>query len=413
MSHHEHAHHTAGPEARDIGGLPLLLPVGLGVGLVALALAAVVAGGDWKLFGMGYLTAYACFLTVSIGALFFVIIHHLTRAGWSVTVRRIAEVMALNCVTLFLLAVPILLLSGEIYHWAHPHGDVILEAKAVWLNVPFWSLRLCLYLAVWSGMAWWLWNNSLKQDRAVGAATTEKSQNWAGLLTVLFALSTYYGITDLLMTLDPHWYSTMFAVNVFGGAFLNFCATTILLVRFLQWKGLVRNSITTEHYHDLGKFMFAFIFFWGYTAYSQWMLIWYANIPEETAWFAKRGVTTSELWGAGVWAPFGPILLLGHLFIPFAGLLSRGSKRRLPVLTFWAAWMTVMHFVDMFWIVMPEYKPGNVENPGMGLMLLVSGLCWVGVGGVWLGGFAYLARRGSLVPLNDPRQHEALAYEVY
>ncbi len=416
MSDHDTHAHDSGPEVRDVSRIQGLFPALLGLGIVALGIAVAIGRGDARQLGLAYLTGYTSFLTISLGALFFVAIQHLTRAGWSVTIRRLAEVMAANMVTLIVLALPILFGVGTIYsHWVHPHGETayLVEEKAAWLNVPFWTARILFYLLVWTGLAWWLWRNSLKQDRTGEVAITEKLQAKAGLAIVIFALSANFGLIDLLMTLDPLWYSTMFGVYGFAGGFLNFNAAMILLLRFLQSRGIVTRSVTREHYHDLGKFMFAFVFFWSYVAYSQWMLIWYGNIPEETAWFAKRGATTSSLWAAGQWGKVAIFLVACHSFIPFAGLMSRWPKRALGALTFWAMWMSVMHLVDMFWLIMPEHQPEAVETYNVGRAFLLAALCWVGVGSIWLAGIIKLASAGSLVPQHDPRLPEALAHEVY
>lgn len=415
-------HHGGEQELRDLSRFGPAALVLLVVGLVVLgaALAIGLATHDVRRLAMGYLTGYASFLTVSVGALFFVAVQHLTRAGWSVTVRRLAECMAMNLWTMLLLFVPILLALPAIYRWADADQvahDPILQEKAAWLNPAFWTIRhLLLWLGPWALMALWYWRHSLRQDRTGEVAITEKLQRNAGLMVVIFAVTVNFGYFDLLMTLDPHWYSTMFGVYAFAGSFLNFFAVSILVFRFLQWRGLVRQSVRIEHYHDMGKFMFAFIFFWSYVAFSQWMLMWYANIPEETVWYARRGGTTDDVWQPGVWGAVALVLLIGHCFIPFASLLSRSAKRRLPILTAFAAWMVVMHFVDMFWIVMPEVR-SNAEQTGVDAgfakSLLLAVLCWVGVGCVWLAGLFWFARQGSLVPLHDPRLPEALSYEVY
>jgi hypothetical protein len=218
---------------------------------------------------------------------------------------------------------------------------------------------------------------------------------------------------DLLMSLDPHWYSTMFGVRCFAGAFLNFFAMSILIFRFLQSRGILGRSLTVEHYHDLGKFMFAFVFFWSYVTFSEWMLIWYGNIPEETVWYAKRGATTHEGWPAGPWGWIALALLAFHCFVPFAFLMSRHVKRALKWLTVGAAWLAVMHFVEMFWIVMPEAAGLKTPGAGFGKSLLLALLCWAGMGALWLAGVIYFASAASLVPARDPRLPEALAHEVY
>ena len=176
-------------------------------------------------------------------------------------------------------------------------------------------------------------------------------QAFSPISLILYAITVTLASFDLLMSLDPHWYSTIYGVYYFSGCAVGIFATLIILSVLLQRWGLLRETITAEHYHDLGKFLFGFVFFWGYIAFSQYMLIWYANIPEETIWYGRRGTSTVDYMITLTW-PWGAIsvaLLFGHLLIPFAGLLSRHAKRRKPVLVFWAVWLLVFHWIDVSW----------------------------------------------------------------
>lgn len=405
-------------ERQDLSRLgPRVFKLGLIVGVLALLLGVVLAffgGGDHAAatIGLAYLTGFAFWLSISLGALFFVAIHHLTRAGWSVTIRRLAELMAANLVTLALLALPILLGVGFIYHhWVHPpEGDALVAGKSAWLNVPFFTLRIILYFAIWIAMAWWYFRHSVAQDDTGDPRHTRVLQGYSGLTVLIFALTITFAAFDLLMSLDPHWYSTIFGVYYFAGSFLAFFSFLAIAARFLQKAGLLTHEITVEHYHDLGKWMFAFVFFWSYIAFSQYMLIWYGNIPEETAWFARRGATTHDLH-VNAWTTVSVLLLFGHCLIPFPGLLSRWMKRWTKPLLFWAVWLLVFHFVDLFWIIMPETRIEGLDAGGMILQCLAALLCVIGVGGLWLAGLVKIAAGHRLVPVRDPRLHEALAFE--
>jgi len=199
------------------------------------------------------------------------------------------------------------------------------------------------------------------------------------------------------MSLDPHWYSTIFGVYFFSGAFLAAIALLILVANAVQRAGLLRRVITREHYHDLGKFLFAFVVFWAYIAFSQYMLIWYGNIPEETEWFLRR---QSNGWG---WV--GLALLFGHFLLPFVALLSRYPKRHKRLLVVAAAWVLAMHWVDMFWLVMPEASPGAFTFHVVDLTVLL------GLGGLATAAFARALRDRALVPERDPRLIESLTFE--
>jgi hypothetical protein len=205
------------------------------------------------------------------------------------------------------------------------------------------------------------------------------------------------------MSLDPAWFSTIFGVYYFAGAAVGIFASLIVIVTILQKTGHLTETVTTEHLHDLGKFLFGFTFFWGYIAFSQYMLLWYANIPETTAWFARRGASTIAEHQSG-WTILSLMLLFGHLIIPFAGLLSRHVKRNRMMLAFWAAWLLVFHWLDLLWIVMPEYD-GHFR---LGILEL---LCLVGLGGVYVAALLRIGLRQKLAPVADPRFHESLAFE--
>jgi hypothetical protein len=195
----------------------------------------------------------------------------------------------------------------------------------------------------------------------------------------------------------------MFGVYYFSGSAVAIFATLILLVSILHKFGYLTRSITVEHRHDLGKFLFTFTFFWGYIAFSQYMLIWYASIPEETAWYARRGATSNN-GDINVWTIVSLVLLFGNLLIPFAGLLSRHIKRNQTLLVFWAVWLLVFHWIDIYWLIMPEYD-GRLH---LGLVEL---LCFVGIGAIYLAAVIRIALRHKLRPIADPRLVEALAFE--
>ncbi|MBI1367882.1 MAG: quinol:cytochrome C oxidoreductase [Planctomycetes bacterium] len=412
MSHHAKIKFTPGEQHKLTKAGSRFFVLGLLAAIVGLGGSAAMVGGDWGRFGYIYLTGYMYFLTITAAALFFVIIQHLTRAGWSVSIRRIMELMAMNMPLMGILAIPILVMHGTIYHtWAHPApDDLLMKWKSGYLNSNFFILRIVLYFVILSAIAWLYFRHSTAQDRDADTSHTRRLQFLAGPMIMLFALTGSGLAFDLLMTLDPHWFSTMYAVYVFGGSMLGFFAILILTLRLLQSQGVLRDEVTTEHYHDLGKWLFGFVFFWAYVAFSQYMLQWYANIPEETAWFAERGATTFDGVDTGIWGGVALALLFGHAFIPFLGLLSRWCKRILSVLTFWAIWLAVFHLLDLFWQVMPNYED---HEHGFIAQFAPVLLCAIGVGGIWMAGIVRLASDRYVIPVADPRLHEALAHENY
>ncbi len=391
----------------SLAGLSLPLCIG---GFIALLVGAWlgVSAIDQK-FGMSaYLTAFMYCLTLSIGSLFFVLIQHLCRAGWSVVVRRVAELMMIMVIPLAILFLPILAaaVGGELYDWnvegyAEEHGvsAEIWEQKERWLNPTWFTIRSVIYLAIWSGLAVWYFRGSRDQDETGNVALTERMQAASGPAVIAFAFCTTFAAFDWMMSLAPMWFSTMFGVYVFTGAVLSaHCAITVLTF-VLQRTGAMRDEVTAEHYHDLGKLIFGFICFWGYIAFSQYMLIWYGNIPEETVWFYTRRVAP---WGAVSLA-----LIVLHWAVPLFGTMSRHVRRRPNVMFFWALYILVFHYIDLHWVVMPEAGHGF----GGAVGIVSSLLCLLGMVALMVGLMLRVAGGAKVVPVRDPRLGESLAFE--
>lgn len=391
-------------QARGLGELSNRILAMAGVLLVgggggALAMAWTSDGGLNRL-SETYLVSFAYFLSLALGALFFVLLQHLTRAGWSVVVRRLAEAISANVWLMAILAVPIVLNMDHLYHWAH-HGvadhDPILAAKSAFLNPQFFTIRLVVYFVIWSVLAWFFFSQSKKQDISADPKLTQRMESLSAPGMVLFALSINFAAFDLLMSVNPHWFSTIFGVYYFAGSVVVVMATLVVLAAYLQRQGRLQGIITAEHYHDLGKLLFGFVVFWAYIAFCQYMLYWYANIPEETMWYLTRQT--------GNWTTVSVALLFGHFVIPFFALVSRFPKRRPRLLVVGALWMIVMHWVDLYYLVGPEFSP---EGPSVGLMDI---LCFLGMGGLFFLVLAFRLRKTALVPVGDPRLSESIAFE--
>jgi len=299
--------------------------------------------------------------------------------------------------------------SGKGEH-AASHGLAhYVKLKQPYLSRGFFIARWVLYFAIWSGLAFWYWRQSTAQDNDHSPRRTYLMEKVSAPATLVFALTLTFASFDLLMSLDPLWYSTIFGVYYFAGCALGAIATLILAVLGLKRIGFFP-SVNVEHFHDLGKLLFAFTFFWGYIAFSQYMLYWYGNVPAEVEWFQTHGFTTqpADMMQKG-WGIVGIILLLGHLLIPFAGLLSYRAKRNLKVLAFWAGWLLVMHWLDIVWLVMPEMTARELSFGAGDVMLLITTLA--GVVGIATAGVIRHASHHSLVAMGDPRLSESLAFE--
>jgi hypothetical protein len=397
--------------------------------LALLLIGAALIGAAWatggKSFFFSYLVGYMGVLGICLGALFFTMIQHITRAGWSVVVRRTAENIAGALPVMALLFVPVLVGSHDLYHhWmdaqidpAKPNYDSVLAGKSAWLDTNFFFVRAAIYFAIWIGLASYFRGQSIKQDESGDPAISLRLARVAAPGLLLFALSTTFAAFDWIMSLDPHWFSTIFGITYFAGGVMAFFAFTILLLRWLGTKGYLKDAVTTEHFHDLGKFLFAFMVFWTYTNFSQYMLIWYANLPEETAWYAHRAHHG--------WSAVGTLLILGHFFVPFAFLMSRHVKRNPIGLAVGAVFMLVIHGMDMQYLILPNLGHGETAAPAgevahadfahaFGEYLHTIGWadfgCYVGLLAL-LGGFVLLnVRRTNLVPVRDPRLAESLHF---
>jgi len=414
--------HTA-PSIKSVDDPAFKLPASLAAlqfplcigGLIALCIGWGLASriGDYgSNFGMSvYLTAFVYCMTLVLGSLFFVIIQHLVRAGWSIVVRRIAELVMLMVIPMGILFLPILgslwLGDGTLYHWDDPaYGtdnhlpEEIWNEKLRWLNKGWFTVRTIGYFAVWSVLALFFFKNSVRQDETGEKAITDKMQFWSGPAVILFSLTTTMAAFDWVMSLAPMWFSTMFGVYLFAGSILAAHCLIAVLSFVLQKAGAMRDEVTVEHYHDLGKLIFGFVFFWTYISFSQYLLIWYGNIPEETHWFYIRQV--------GTWGGVALALIFLHWMLPFAGTMSRHVRRKPALVCGWGVYLLIMHYVDVYFMIMPEANQGNAG----GVMGVVgSVLCVAGMLAILMGLVVGRAYHNKVVPVRDPRLGESIAFE--
>ncbi len=388
-------------------------PIGV-LGLLASGYLGFMGSGDPDRFYVSYLVSFVFFLSITLGALFFVIVQHLTRAGWSVAVRRIAEGISTNALIMAMLFLPLLFGLSSLYEWMVPETvahDHLLQKKAPYLNATFFYVRLVVYFGAWILLSSWFFRKSTEQDESGDPGLTSQMQKWSAPAMYLYAFTLTFGSIDLMMSLEPHWFSTIYGVYYFSGSALAFFSLVPILTWFLQRSGRLTGIISTEHYHDLGKLMFGFTVFWAYIAFSQYMLYWYANIPEETEWFLRRQT--------GQWTTLSWFMLLGHFVVPFLALISRVPKRRKGLLVVAAFWMLGVHWIDMYYLVVPHYAvelaehAGNPELAGIVPFHLLDLTCFLGIGGLWIGAFANRMRNRALVPEKDPRLADSLAFENY
>lgn len=381
------------PPGRIPGRLPLI------IGVVALLVSVLGYLDDSPRFYHAYLTAFAFWVTISLGALFFVMLQHLTAARWSVVVRRLVESIMMSLPVLAVFFIPIAFGLNDLYAWSRPEvvaGDLLLTHKAPYLNTAFFLLRALLYFAVWFFLASFLYRNSLADDSGYDEARRIRVRRLSAGGMILFAFTTTFAAFDWLMSLDAHWYSTIFGVYVFAGGVVGGLCVTTLAALHLRRRGILADVITVEHYDDLGKLTFAFLVFWGYMAFSQYFLIWYANIPEETIWFAHRWV--------GSWKAVSLALVFGNFGIPFLVLMPKAAKRSLPFMAVMSVWLLAAHWVDMYWLILPSLNHHGAHFSWLDPVLTV------GIGGVLIGLFWRRFAAHPIVPIGDPQLEASIRF---
>lgn len=373
-------------------------------GAIALVLAAALGfGTDKAHFWHAYLVNVVYFLSLGLGALIFVVLQHLTRSGWSVMVRRVMEIISLAVMPCAILFLPILIsvVTGDasLFPWNDPEivkADEIVAHKTGYSNPIFFACRAVFYFVVWSGIAWYFLKTSSRQDETGDPKLSLRMEGMAAPAVILYALTSSFAAIDWIMTLDEYWFSTILGVYFFAASIVGFGSLLAILVIHLQDSGVLGEGINAEHFHDLGKVIFFGTCFWGYIALSQYLLIWYANIPEETMWYQVRQENG--------WQWISMILILGHFAIPFLGMMPRDVKRNPKRLLPWAIFMLVMCWIDIYWLIMPQYDASVVP------FSLVEVLCFLGVGGVVVGVVLHLAADYTLMPVGDPRLPECLDF---
>src|SRR3984893_12137271 len=380
-------------ETNRFPGLSLLLGV---VGLLSLALCVVGAYVNRHQFSFSWLFAFAFFFTILAGCFFWIIVHHVTDAEWSVVVRRQLENLTMLIPVMAVFFIPVLIFRHHLYEWMNvaPGHDPILDSKRAYLNWHFFLVRSIFYFVFFTGAAFLLRHFSVRQDRDGNPAYTLKMRKVAFTALPLFALSLTFGAYDWLLGLDYHWFSTMWGVYIFAGAAGSSMSLLVLVITALRKAGYLKETVTPEHYHIMGKWMLAFTVFWAYIGFSQYMLIWYANMPEETEYFIRRN---TESWNA-----LSLFLVIGRFFVPFVILLIQGIKRKPHRLCLIAGWIVFMQMVDLYIVILPALHGTGVFVSIWDFMPLL------GMGATLAFVFLWIARKSSLFPNRDPRLLESL-----
>ena len=367
------------------------------VGLVGLGLSVVAAFVSPKQFSFSWLFAFAFYFTILAGCFFWIIVHHVVDAEWSVVVRRQLENLAMLLAVMLVFFIPIVIFRHHLYDWMNIKigHDPVLDSKRAYLNWHFFLTRSIFYFVFFIGATLLFRRFSIRQDRDGNPACTLNMRRLAFVALPLFALSLTFGAYDWLLGIDYHWFSTMWGVYIFAGAAGSSMSLLVLVITGLRHAGYLKETVTPEHYHIMGKWMLAFVVFWAYIGFSQYMLIWYANMPEETEYFIRRNTES--------WHNLSLLLVIGRFFIAFPVLLMQGLKKKPARLCLIAGWIVFMQMVDIYIVILPALH-------GTGVLVSIWDIVpLTGMGATLAFVFLWIARRSSLFPNRDPRLLESLS----
>ncbi len=370
----------------------ILLALGVAVFLAAYAL-------DGRRAAFDNVILFLFVTSLATGALLLIALEHIAGAVWSTPMRRIIEFLAGLTPLLPLIGLPLLFQMHELFHWTHVEavaGDALLQEKSPYLNVPFFIFRFAGVCLLWILFFWLFTRNSLKQDSTGDQKLTTRNIRLAAVFLPVFAITLTVTAIDWGMSLEPHWYSTIFGVYYFSGAALAGVAVATLAVVLLMEAGYLP-QLRKDHLYSLGALLFAFVNFWAYIAFSQFLLVWYANLPEETFWFMHR-------WEHG-WQVVSIALIVVQFAVPYFALLPQEAKMDVKRLKIMAIWILAARLLDLYWVVMPSFG----ETITLGWQELGIPLVAAGLGIVLLG---WKMQRENLIPVGDPKLARGLEFRM-
>lgn len=354
-------------------------------------------------FFRAYLLAYLFWLGIALGCLALLMLQHVVRGAWGAVIQRVLEAGSRTLPLMALLFIPLLFGLQALYSWARPEvvaGDEILQHKSPYLNVSFFVLRFVVYAVAWSSLAYLLSRWSVQHDRidnwASGHPLRRRLQLLSGPGLALYGLTATFAAIDWMMSLEPHWFSTIYGmVFIIGQALTALAFAIVMLARLTDFEPFA-GVVTMAHFHDLGNLLLTFVMLWAYIAFSQFLIIWSGNLTEEIPWYVHRI--------HGGWQWIGLLLLVFHFVLPFFLLLSRFTKRNLSLLVPLAGALLVLQWVDLFWLVMPAFYPSRLQ------IHWLDGVAPLAMGGIWIAVFVWYLQGQALLPQHDPRLQEGVEH---
>jgi hypothetical protein len=388
------------PDSRLAGETARLSRAAFIVGLLALGGAVAYGTAHPDQFFRSYLLAFMFWNGLTVGSLAVLMLQYLTGGAWGISIRRELEAATRTLPLTAVAFLPIAFGMHSLYEWTHADvvaHDELLQKKVGYLNTPFFLFRAALAFAIWIGIAFFLNRWSREQDSSADhKAIDRKLQLLSGGGLVAYALTTTWTAVDWVMSLEPHWFSTMYGVLYMAGQGLGALALASFAVVRLSRTRPVSEFLGGRHRHDLGKMMFAFTMFWAYVTFSQYLIVWSGNLPEEISWYLARF--------RGGWGLVGWAVLLLQFVLPFLLLLSRRANRDPRTLTLAAGLVVFMRFVDLSWMILPAFSAGHFRIHPTDLTVPLA------LGGIWAGLYLRNLAGRPLLPVHDPGFEEALAH---
>jgi len=367
------------------------------IGAVGAAVSVVGLFLNPRQFFQSYLMAYMLCLGVTLGCLALGMVHQLSGGAWGVVIRRPIGAAARVLPVMTAMFLPIALGMRQLYVWTDPDlllHDEVLQHKALYLNTPFFLARAAVYFLVWNAISHFLNAWSLEQDRTANPRLARRMQMLSGGGLLAYGLTITFASFDWLMSLEPHWFSTIYGVLILGGQGLSALAFLIIVLVWLSRRPPLDRIVAASHFHDLGNLMLAFVMLWAYFSFSQYLIIWSGNLPAEIGWYLHRLQTG--------WRAVGLVLILFHFAAPFIVLLSRRVKREPELLVKVAVGILVVRLVDLFWLIAPEFHQHGISVSWLDIVLPLT------LGSIWLACFLRQLRGRAILPVHDPEFDEAL-----
>lgn len=370
------------------------------VGGVGLVLGVAGAFFSLEQFWQSYLLAYVFWLEIPLGCLAILMLHHLVGGRWGFMIRRLLETGAMTLPLMAVLFVPLLFGLNKLYSWTDPElvaQSALLQHKSVYLNMPFFLTRTIVYFIIWIGLAYLLNHWSLAQDRLAEPTLTRRMRRLSGVGMILYVLTATFAAYDWLMSLEPEWFSSIYGLLFIVGQVLATFAFVVIILKWGSNRQPLVGVVARSDFNDLGNFMLGFVMIWAYISFSQFLIIWSANLPEEAIWYYHRS--------QGGWQWVGMLLILFHFALPFLLLLSRRAKRQASLLAALAGFIILMRWVDLFWLIVPAFHQAGLHLHWLDVVMPIA------LGGVWLAAFTWQLAGKPLLPQRDPGLQEVLAHE--